>query len=399
MYSFLNNKMDELMLKNRSYAFNLSLLIQSENDNIFRTINDCVGMCFNKTTRIDSNDNLETLFLKNVFDAVIVEDIESIQSIRDICKNIEIIYLCDRADTQKILSLPTLDIDDVVYFEIEKSEITNSFKKLINRIIMKKENQEFHNKLDIRYSDRVQKIIHHSDKQGMQLKELNKQLSNHKQILENGIKEATDDIIILNKELKSTQFETIEVLGTIAETHSLETSNHIKRVAEYSYLLGGLYGLEPHEMEMLKFASPMHDIGKISIDRDILMKPGSLTKEEFTIVKTHSLAGYNIFKNSKSKILKLAATIAHEHHEKWDGTGYPQGLKGQEIDKFARITAVCDVFDALGFERVYKRAWSNEELYQFFDEQKGKHFDPVLANLLLENIEKFFEIKERYKEN
>jgi HD-GYP domain-containing protein (c-di-GMP phosphodiesterase class II) len=203
---------------------------------------------------------------------------------------------------------------------------------------------------------------------------------------------------ILRNELIETQREMIETMGEIGESRSQETGNHVKRVAKYSYVLSKLAGLSETEALLLKLASPMHDIGKVAIPDTILLKPGPLTKEEFELMKTHTSIGYNVFKHSNRQLLRTAAIIAHEHHEKWDGTGYPNGLKEQEIHIFGRITAIADVFDALSSERVYKKAWSMQEIKIYLLEQRGKHFDPSLIDLFLRNIDTFISIRHKYSE-
>lgn len=207
------------------------------------------------------------------------------------------------------------------------------------------------------------------------------------------------EVVALNKEIEKTQEDVIYKLGEIGESRSKETGQHVKRVAEYSALLGELYGLSREEYTMLKIASPMHDIGKIAIADEILNKPAKFTQEEFEIMKNHATYGYEMLKNSNRPIIKAAATIAFTHHEKYDGSGYPLGIAGEDIDIFGRITAVADVFDALYSVRVYKKAWSLEEVLEYFRTESGKHFDPKLVSLFLENIEQFLEIFEKYKDN
>ena len=187
-------------------------------------------------------------------------------------------------------------------------------------------------------------------------------------------------------------------MGEIGETRSKETGYHVKRVAEYSKTLALLYGLNVHESEILFTASPMHDIGKVGIPDNILKKPGKLTSEEFEIMKTHADIGYNLLKGSNREVLKSAAIISKEHHEKWDGSGYPEGLSGEDIHIYGRITAVADVFDALGSARVYKAAWEDDAIFNLFRKEKGKHFDPKLIELFLENIEKFIKIRNKYRD-
>ncbi|MFA7083842.1 MAG: HD domain-containing phosphohydrolase [Arcobacteraceae bacterium] len=186
-------------------------------------------------------------------------------------------------------------------------------------------------------------------------------------------------------------------MGEIVETRSEETGNHVKIVAEYSKLLAIKCGLSTSESELLKHASPMHDIGKVGIPDAILNKPGKLTPEEFEIMKNHTTVGFEILKNSNRPILKASAIVAYEHHEKWNGTGYPRGLKEQDIHIYGRITAIADVFDALGSERIYKKAWKLNDILEHFKEERGKHFDPTLIDLFFEHLDEFLEIREMYK--
>jgi len=142
----------------------------------------------------------------------------------------------------------------------------------------------------------------------------------------------------------------------------------------------------------------MHDIGKVGIPDAILNAPRKLTKEEFEVMKTHALLGYNMLKNSHKPILQAAAIVANEHHEKYDGSGYPNAKSGEDIHIYGRITALADVFDALGSERVYKKAWKLEKILTLFKEESGKHFDPKLVTLFLDNIEIFLNIRNKFQD-
>lgn len=210
--------------------------------------------------------------------------------------------------------------------------------------------------------------------------------------------QAVQEIEILNEEIIDTQKEVIFRLGAIAEARSKETGMHVKRVAEYSKLLALYYGLPKDEVDIIKVASPMHDIGKVAIPDNILNKPGKFTPEEFEIMKTHSQIGYEMLRNSDKPILKAAAIIAHQHQEKFDGSGYPQALSGENIHIYGRITAVADVFDALGSDRVYKKAWEDEKIFDFFKDQSGRHFDPQLIDLFFEHMDEFLTIRDKFKD-
>lgn len=192
--------------------------------------------------------------------------------------------------------------------------------------------------------------------------------------------------LYLDKEILDTQNEVIETLSEIVESRSKETANHVKRVAEFSYYLAKKSGLGEEESLMLKYAAPLHDVGKIGIPDHILLKPEKLDEEEFEIIKSHAAIGYSILEKSKRPILKAAAIVAHEHHEKYDGTGYPRGLKEREIHLYGRIVAIADVFDALSHPRCYKLAWTQEDAVNYMNDHKGSHFDPKLIALFFSDM-------------
>jgi PAS domain S-box-containing protein len=205
-----------------------------------------------------------------------------------------------------------------------------------------------------------------------------------------------EQLQIAVKETIDTQKEVVYTMGSIGETRSKETGNHVKRVAEYSYILAKLAGLEESHAELLKLASPMHDIGKVGIPDAILNKKGKLTPEEFEIMKTHSTLGYEMLKGSNRDIMRTSAIVAYQHHEKWNGDGYPQGLKKDEIHIYGRITAICDVFDALGSDRCYKKAWPLDKILKLFEKETSEHFDPNLVVLFMDNLELFLDIRDQY---
>jgi len=204
---------------------------------------------------------------------------------------------------------------------------------------------------------------------------------------------------ILAEEIEDTQREVVFTMGAIAESRSKETGNHVKRVAEYSQLLALAYGMSDEDAELLRQASPMHDIGKVAIADSILNKPGRFTDSEFEIMKKHAELGHQMIKDSDRVLFKTASIVAYQHHEKWDGSGYPRGLSANEIHIYGRITAVADVFDALGSDRVYKKAWDDDKIFKLFKEERGKHFDPTLVDLFFENIDDILLIREKYKDN
>tara|TARA_Y100001956_G_scaffold82136_1_gene101892 strand:- start:1691 stop:3214 length:1524 start_codon:yes stop_codon:yes gene_type:complete len=203
----------------------------------------------------------------------------------------------------------------------------------------------------------------------------------------------------LSQEIIDTQGELIYRLGDVVESRSQEAGNHVRRMSELSYELCRLLGYSEDKAQLLRQAAPMHDIGKIAIPDSVLLKPGKLEPSEWETMKTHAEIGHNILAGSKRKILQTAATIAHQHHEKVDGTGYPLGLKGEEISIEARIIAVADVFDALTHERCYKPAWPLEDVVEELTRAKGTHLDERVVDTLLANLEVALEINRKYASN
>lgn len=200
-------------------------------------------------------------------------------------------------------------------------------------------------------------------------------------------------------EIKELSLEIIYRLAKAAEYRDEHTGYHIQRIAHYGVAIGAHIGLDNEALEVLKYASPLHDIGKLGIPDGILLKPGALTKEEWEIMKLHTTIGAEILKGSKIRYLKAAEKIALYHHERWDGTGYPEGLKGQKIPLFARITAIADVFDALTTDRPYRKALSTEEAFELILKGKGSHFDPDLVDAFLAIQEEILSIKELFKDD
>lgn len=194
-------------------------------------------------------------------------------------------------------------------------------------------------------------------------------------------------------ELEDSQKEMIFILSELVESISDETGKHIRRVSEYSRLLAHYHpSLSEEDAELIFHATPMHDIGKIAIPEKILHKNGPLTEEEFVIMKTHTSIAHSYLGSAKRKIMKAADIIAYQHHEKWNGKGYPQGLKEEEIHIYGRIVALADVFDALTHKRVYKDAWSADKAVEYIKEHKGTQFDPLLVELFEANIDEFLSI-------
>ena len=207
----------------------------------------------------------------------------------------------------------------------------------------------------------------------------------------------TEELQKSKDELEATQEELIHILGDISESRSRETGDHIQRVAEISYKLAVYYGLPQAEAERIRLAAPMHDLGKVGIPDAVLNKPGRFTDEEFATMKSHAVRGEEILQKSKRELLRFAATLAGAHHERWDGTGYPRGLKGEEIPLAGRICAVADVLDALASPRCYKPAWPEDKVREEFQKQRGKQFQPELVDVLLEHWDEMFDYFRRIR--
>lgn len=229
--------------------------------------------------------------------------------------------------------------------------------------------------------------------------------ANNMLALSDGRKKLADRAVWLAEEVRKATFEivqrereTVLRLSKAAEYRDPETGAHILRMAHYSELIARGLGLSVADQQLLLEAAPLHDIGKVGIADDILLKPGRLTPQEFEIMKQHAIYGYEILKGSSSKVLQAGAAIARAHHEKFDGTGYPNALKGQDIPIFSRIVAVADVFDALTSERPYKEAWPLEQAAQHIKANAGTHFDPVCVTTFFENWNGVLEIRQRFKD-
>ena len=252
--------------------------------------------------------------------------------------------------------------------------------------------------IKIIYHDELGEIAQHINENLHEVESLIKNERKFKESLQIEVEKQTKELRELSDEIISTQKDVVSRMGAISETRSKETGNHVKRVAEYSKLFAKKYGLSDDDCELLYSASPMHDIGKVGIPDNILNKPGKHTPEEFEIMKTHAKLGYEMLKSSPRAILKSAAIISYEHHEKWDGTGYPNKKANTDIHIFGRITAIADVFDALGSDRCYKKAWELDRIIQLLKDERGKHFEPKLVDIFLDNLDEFIEIRDRYKE-
>jgi len=233
---------------------------------------------------------------------------------------------------------------------------------------------------------------------GLEKKRLKEELRNYQKNLEDLVEKRTSQINGTLKAIKESHLETINILANASEYRDDETGSHVLRISKYCEVLADALNLPKEQVWMITRASPLHDIGKIGVPDSILLKPAALTSAEFEIMKTHAEIGRQILKGTRSNLLKTASEIAVTHHEKWDGSGYPNRLRGESIPLAGRITALADVFDALTMKRVYKPPFSIEKSLSIMKEGSGTHFDPNLLKLFIENISAIESIYNTYKD-
>ncbi|MEN3033367.1 MAG: HD domain-containing phosphohydrolase [Aquificaceae bacterium] len=203
---------------------------------------------------------------------------------------------------------------------------------------------------------------------------------------------------MLYAKLKSAYRETVLRLSHASEYKDQDTYNHIVRIGLMAGLIARKLGFDQEFCENIQMAAPMHDIGKIGIPDAILLKKGKLDPEEWEVMKTHTIVGYDILKDSENELLQMAAKIALEHHERWDGTGYPYGKAGKDISIEARITTISDVFDALTSKRPYKEPWPVSKAVEYMKDLSGKQFDPEVLEVFLNSLDEILKIKEEYRD-
>ncbi|MDO8925611.1 MAG: response regulator [Sideroxyarcus sp.] len=294
---------------------------------------------------------------------------------------------------------PDLVIVDYMMPQMSGIELVESFRKKDSDVpvLMVTANHETelrHRALQIGVTDFLNKPLDDIEflaraKNMLALRQSHKQLADRASWLAEEVRKATAQIVAREQ-------ETIFCLARAAEYRDPETGAHILRMAHYSRHIALHLGLSTEQQDLLLEAAPMHDIGKVGTPDLILLKPGKLTEQEFSIMKQHAVIGYEVLNASNSSLLKVAAEIAHTHHEKFDGSGYPRGLKSTDIPLFGRIVAVADVFDALTSDRPYKKAWSNEQASQLLREGAGTHFDPACVDAFFADFEEVLKIKSRF---
>jgi two-component system response regulator RpfG len=260
-----------------------------------------------------------------------------------------------------------------------------------------------HEQSDIRYqalelgaTDFLNKPIDHSECRARFNNLL--QLQQQRLIIEDRAKWLEKKVADATHAIRVREHETLLRLAKAGEYRDEETGNHVIRMAKYARLIAEHLGLDREECEAVELAAPMHDIGKIGIPDEILLKPGSLSVEEFAVIKQHTRIGHDILKDSPSKYLQMGAVIALGHHEKYDGSGYPQGLGGEKIPLVARIVAVADVYDALSSKRCYKPAWAHDDVLHLLNTQRGQHFDPECVNAFINQLDEVHAIAARFSD-
>lgn len=237
----------------------------------------------------------------------------------------------------------------------------------------------------------------------LKVKMFNDYMVNHQKILETEVSQRTqqlnqayEELKVASEKIKKTSFDTTIRLVQASECKDKETGSHIKRIGYYAVAIARAMDLPSHDIEILLFAAPMHDIGKIGIPDRILLKPGPLDEEEWKIMKMHTVFGGRILSNSDSYVIQMAEQIALTHHERWDGSGYPDGLTGNEIPIWGRITAICDVFDALTTNRPYKKALPIDQSLEIVRKRRGTHFAPEVSDVFFSIQEDIFSIRKEY---
>lgn len=232
----------------------------------------------------------------------------------------------------------------------------------------------------------------------LEIRQTQSLLRDQNQNLEAIVQERTKELQIAHQQLQESRLQVVRRLGRAAEYRDNETGLHIIRMSYISVVIGRAAGMDDETTDLLLNASPMHDIGKIGIPDKILLKPGKFEPAEWEVMKTHAQIGADILSGDDTPMMAMAREIALTHHEKWDGSGYPNALKGESIPLVGRVSALADVFDALTSERPYKKAWEVEDAIDYIKEQSGKHFDPKLVELFIENLDEIVLIKDKYME-
>lgn len=364
------------------------------------------GMDFDVLQALNAKVGLEILEKENDIDLIVTDlmmpEMDGYEFTKKVkshpeMANIPVIMLTSLGQKKDKIKALESGVDDFLNKPLDKTELTLRVQAFLK---VKKYNDSLSN-------EKKQLELTLSEKENTLVKTLAdlKNLSDDKLFLIQLLEDESMKLLSAYRQLKETNImmrnsnlEIIASLATAAEFRDNETGMHIKRMSNYCALIAKKVGLPDDKCEEILNTSPMHDIGKIGIPDIILLKPGSLTPDEWKIMKTHAYIGYTILNGIKSDIMNTAATIAYTHHEKWNGEGYPRGLKKEEIPLEGRICAIADVFDALTSKRVYKDAFSVEKAVDILKEGRASHFDPDLLDLFIDALDEVVEIKEKYQD-
>lgn len=324
-------------------------------------------------------------------------------------------HTCTASNGLKAISIakkekPDLILMDVVMPEMNGFEATKILKddietKLIPIVIITSLNNidDKIKALDLGADDFLTKPVERVEltarvKSLLKVKAYNDYLEKHRQILKEEVAKKTKELQLSNLRLRKSNLETIYRLTRAAEYKDHDTATHIQRMSHYSEAIARKMKFKSEIIDNIVSAAPMHDIGKIGTPDNILLKPGKLEPEEWAIMKKHAQIGADILEGSDSKLLKMGHIIAKTHHEKWDGSGYPNCLKGEEIPIIGRIVALADVFDALTSKRPYKDAYSIDKSLSIIKESRGSHFDPEVVDVFLSITDEILKIKEYFQD-
>ena len=314
---------------------------------------------------------------KNPFDMVIV-DYEM-----PTMNGIEVTTAVKRIDSDApIIMVTASDAEDSIQIQALTAGVNDFIKKPIDKAILLNRVRNF---IKLRRA-----IVRLNDQEKYLRVQVDKATAN----LHKTINELTESYVTLEHK----EHETLRVLSRTAEYKDEETSNHVKRVSGYAVLMAKRLNLDEAQQNILKFAAPLHDLGKVGTPDYILLKPGKLNDDEMKIMRQHAAIGADILQNSTSPYLQAGHIIAASHHEKYDGSGYPQGLAGDAIPLYGRIVAIADVFDALTSVRPYKKAWSFDEAIAFLKQNAGLHFDPLLIDLFTTDLHEIYAIHTQYQD-
>jgi len=356
---------------------NLSVLYVEDDNEIAKKLISILSTLFKKVLHVEDGQKGLEAFKNEGFDMILsdismpnMNGIEMTKQIKEINLEQPIIFSTAHSESNLLMEAINLNVEGYVLKPINHKYFLELLYKVANKIDTKKSL--------LYYQTHLEDLV---------------------KVKTSELTIANDQLVFLNNEIHHTLESTILSLGGVAEARSQETGLHVQRVALYSEFIAQKLGLSKKESDTIRIISPMHDIGKLAIEDSILKKPEKLTDEEFARMKMHAQLGYEMLSDSNLSLFKDAAIIAYEHHEKYNGTGYPKGLKAEEIHIYGRITAFADVFDALISERIYKKAWALDDIIEFVKKESGEHFDPTICNIFLNNIDFFKTTNEQLKDS